>query len=81
MLLGKVKRLSGVTKMPKNYWIQSQWISLSGLRDRALTAGMLYSFAPVSAVPKFKVDDYYHSGPHRWLKHQGTFSKTLVYKK
>jgi site-specific recombinase XerD len=42
--------------------------SLSGLRDRALIAAMLYSFARVSAVLKLKVDDYYHNGARRWLR-------------
>ena len=36
--------------------------SVSGLRDRALIAAMLYSFARVSAVLKLRVDDYYHNG-------------------
>jgi site-specific recombinase XerD len=42
--------------------------SLSGLRDRALIAAMLYSFARVSAVLKLKVDDYFHNGARRWLR-------------
>src|SRR5208283_2591891 len=42
--------------------------SVSGLRDRALIAAMLYSFARVSAVLKLKVDDYYHNGARRWLR-------------
>jgi site-specific recombinase XerD len=42
--------------------------SVSGLRDRALIAAMLYSFARVSAVLKLKLDDYYHNGARRWLR-------------
>jgi site-specific recombinase XerD len=42
---------------------------VSGLRDRALIAAMLYSFARVSAVLKLKVDDYYyHNGACRRLR-------------
>jgi integrase len=42
--------------------------SMSGLRDRALIAAMLYSFARVSAVLKLRVDDYYHNGTRRRLR-------------
>ena len=42
--------------------------SVSGLRDRALIAAMLYSFARVSAVLKLRVDDYYHNGARRRLR-------------
>jgi site-specific recombinase XerD len=42
--------------------------SVSGLRDLALIATMFYSFAPVSAVLKLKVDDYYHNGARRRLR-------------
>jgi site-specific recombinase XerD len=42
--------------------------SVSGLRDRALIAAMLYSFARVSAVLKLKFDDYYHNGARRRLR-------------
>jgi integrase/recombinase XerD len=41
--------------------------SVSGLRDPALIAAMLYSFARVSAVLKLKVDDYYHNSARRRL--------------
>jgi site-specific recombinase XerD len=41
---------------------------IAGLRDRALIATMLYSFARISAVLGLKVDDYYHNGPRRWLR-------------
>ena len=42
--------------------------SVSGLRDRALIAAMLYSFARVSAVLKLRFDDYYHNGARRRLR-------------
>jgi integrase/recombinase XerD len=41
---------------------------VSGLRDRALIAAMLYSFARVSAVLKLRFDDYYHNGARRRLR-------------
>jgi hypothetical protein len=46
----KARRLSGAAKTPKRCWIQFPKDSVSGLRDRALIAAMLYSFARVSAV-------------------------------
>jgi integrase/recombinase XerD len=39
-----------------------------GLRDRALIAVMVYSFARVSAVVGMKVDDYYRNGKRWWLR-------------
>lgn len=41
---------------------------LVGLRDRALIAVMVYSFARVSAVVGMKVDDYYGNGKRWWLR-------------
>jgi hypothetical protein len=41
---------------------------VSGLRDRALIAAMLYSVAQVSAVLKLKFDDYYHNRGRRRLR-------------
>ena len=41
---------------------------LSGLRDRALIAAMVYSFARVSAVVGMNVDDYYQQGKRWWLR-------------
>src|SRR5271166_3906235 len=64
----KARRPCGAAKTPKSYWIQSQKIPVSGLRDRALIAAMLYSFARVSAVLKLKVDEYYHNGARRRLR-------------
>jgi len=39
-----------------------------GLRDRALVATMLYSFARVSAVVGMRVQDYYPQGKRSWLR-------------
>jgi integrase/recombinase XerD len=39
-----------------------------GLRDRALIAVMVYSFARVSAVTAMKVRDYYSQGRRAWLR-------------
>lgn len=39
-----------------------------GLRDRALIATMVYSFARVGAVVGMKVDDYYQNGKRWWLR-------------
>ena len=39
-----------------------------GLRDRALIAVMVYSFARVSAVVGMKVEDYYGNGKRWWLR-------------
>lgn len=42
--------------------------SLAGLRDRALIALMIYSFARVSAVVGMEFDDYYLHGTRRWIR-------------
>jgi site-specific recombinase XerD len=39
-----------------------------GLRDRALIAVMVYTFARVSAVVTMKVEDYYPNGKRWWLR-------------
>jgi integrase/recombinase XerD len=39
-----------------------------GLRDRALIAVMVYSFARVGAVVGMRVEDYYQVGRHSWLR-------------
>ncbi len=39
-----------------------------GLRDRALTGTMLYSFARVSAVVGITVQDYYPQGKRSWIR-------------
>ena len=41
--------------------------TLRGLRDRALLAVMVYSFARVSAVVGMRVEDYYQQGKRWWL--------------
>ena len=41
---------------------------LAGLRDRALLAVMVYSFARVSAVVRMAVEDYYQQGKRWWLR-------------
>ena len=40
----------------------------SGLRDRALLATMVYSFARVGAVVGMNVEDYYRQGKRWWLR-------------
>ena len=42
--------------------------STMGLRDRALIATMVFSFARVSAVINMKVSDYYQIGKRVWLR-------------
>lgn len=44
--------------------------TLIGLRDRALIATMLFTFARVSAVVGMKVDDYYQFGKRSWIRLQ-----------
>lgn len=39
-----------------------------GLRDRALIALMVYSFARISAVVKMQVKDYYPNGKRYWIR-------------
>jgi integrase/recombinase XerD len=41
---------------------------LSGLRDRALIAVMVFSFARVSAAVGLKVEDYYQDGKRWWFR-------------
>lgn len=41
---------------------------LVGLRDRALIALMVYSFARVGAVVKMRVEDYYPNGKRYWIR-------------
>jgi site-specific recombinase XerD len=42
--------------------------TLAGLRDRALIALMIYSFARVSAVVRLHVREYYVQGTRRWIR-------------
>jgi integrase/recombinase XerD len=46
----------------------SQEPSLVGLRDRALIAVMVYSFARVNAVLEMKVEDYFVQGRRGWVR-------------
>ncbi len=41
---------------------------LVGLRDRALIAAMIYSFARVSALVNMDVEDYWQNGKRWWLR-------------
>lgn len=41
---------------------------LTGLRDRALVAVMMFSFARVSAAVSLKVEDYYQDGKRWWFR-------------
>ena len=42
--------------------------SIVGLRDRAMIAVMVYSFARVSAMIHMRVDDYYQNGKRWWIR-------------
>lgn len=42
--------------------------TVAGLRDRALIAIMIFSFARVSAVLGMNVEDYYSDGRRRWIR-------------
>jgi integrase len=42
--------------------------SVVGLRDRALIAVMIYSFARIGAVTGMRVEDYYQNGKRWWLR-------------
>jgi integrase/recombinase XerD len=42
--------------------------TLGGLRDRALIAVMLFSFARISAVLNMRVEDYFPKGKRYWLR-------------
>jgi site-specific recombinase XerD len=46
----------------------SQGASLVGLRDRALIAVMVYSFARINAVLEMKVRDYFVQGRRGWVR-------------
>ena len=40
-----------------------------GLRDRAIIAAMVYSFARVSAMTSMKIEDYYTQGRRAWVRY------------
>ncbi len=42
--------------------------SIAGLRDRALIAIMVYSFARVGAVVHMRIEDYYQQGRRSWFR-------------
>jgi site-specific recombinase XerC len=42
--------------------------TLVGLRDRALVAVMIYSFARIGAVVAMRVEDYYPTGKRWWIR-------------
>jgi len=44
--------------------------SLIGLRDRALIAVMVFSFARIGAALDMKVEDYYTEGRRAWFLHE-----------
>jgi len=48
--------------------IETKVPNLAGLRDRALIAVMVYSFARVSAVIGMNIEDYYQNGKRSWLR-------------
>jgi site-specific recombinase XerD len=57
---------------------------LIGLRDRALIATMVYSFARISAVLAMRVEDYYPNGKRWWIRlHEkgGKFHEVPVHHK
>jgi integrase len=64
-------RCSKAFPLPRNPpIIQRRPISLtcSGLRDRALIAMMVFSFARIGAVIQVKVSDYFVQGRRRWVR-------------
>src|SRR5260370_19732133 len=42
--------------------------TIAGLRDRALIALLIYSFARISAALQMNVDDYYPQGKRWWVR-------------
>ena len=52
--------------------------TVRGLRDRALLAVMVYSFARVSAVVGMRVEDYYQQGKRWWLRLQEKGGKLRI---
>jgi integrase len=56
-----------ITKKPANDTKAATQPDLLGLRDRALIAMMVYSFARIGAVIQMKVGDYFVQGRRRWV--------------
>src|SRR6266851_8501743 len=52
----------------RDRWQESQNPALVGLRDRALIAVMVYSFARINAVLEMKVCDYFVQGRRGWVR-------------
>jgi len=57
-----------ITKKPADDTEAAEQPDLLGLRDRALIAMMVYSFARIGAVIQMKVGDYFVQGRRRWVR-------------
>ncbi len=57
-----------ITKKPAKDTEATYQPDLLGLRDRALIAMMVYSFARIGAVIQMKVGDYFVQGRRRWVR-------------
>jgi integrase len=57
-----------ITKKAANDSEAADQPDLLGLRDRALIAMMVYSFARIGAVIQMKVGDYFVQGRRRWVR-------------
>jgi site-specific recombinase XerC len=61
-----------VRKRLRDYRRKSDFVASerlhTGLRDHALLAPMVYSFARVSAIVGMNVDDYYQQGKRWWVR-------------
>jgi integrase/recombinase XerD len=68
--LGSITRHCGVCRgpEPKDGEEDNRPPSLVGLRDRALIAVMVFSFARISAALGMKVEDYYTEGRRAWFR-------------
>ncbi len=60
--------LDSIPIMEHNEEMGEETPVLIGLRDRALIAVMVYSFARVSAVVNMNVEDYWQNGKRWWLR-------------
>jgi integrase len=57
-----------ITKKPADDREKADKPDLLGLRDRALIAMMVFSFARIGAVIQMKVGDYFVQGRRRWVR-------------
>src|SRR6202047_3530463 len=57
-----------ITKKPADETEAAEQPDLLGLRDRALIAIMVFSFARIGAVIQMKVGDYFVQGRRRWAR-------------